>query len=205
MASLRRRTSRGVRAAAAVASLVLGGVALFAGTASAGTTGAAAGSLSPAASQAFPAVRPAGVPAGATLEAHNCAVIHRVDDATEESVHCADIWWENISEVENAIWAGNEVLCQNLAGALEDCPSISETVQFTSPQFSTQTQSGACGTRIGHSDCGARRIENVTPVTVLNPFLTSKCSFTSAAVDTVDTYDGANIQRTITANFTTNC
>jgi hypothetical protein len=210
MTSLRRRTSRGARAAAALASLALGGVALFAGTASAATTGgaagAAAGAMSPAAGQVFAVVRPAGVAAGSTEERHTCAVIHRVADATEESVHCADVWFKHVSTISNEVWASNEVFCQNLAGKLADCPSISEKIQLTSAQFKTQTQSGACGTRLGHSDCRVRKVENSAAGIDLNPFLTTKCTFRSVATDTVTTNDGHTVQGVVTTPaFTTNC
>lgn len=205
MTSLRRRTSRGARAAASLASLALGGAALFAGTASAATTGAA-GAMSPGTGQVFAVVRPAGVAAGSTEERHSCAIIHRVADATEESVHCADVWFKHVSTISNEVWASNEVFCQNLAGKLEDCPSISEKIQLTSPQHATQTQSGACGTRLGHSDCRVRKVENSAAGVDLNPFLTSKCTFRSVSTDTVTTNDGHTVKGTVTtAAFTTNC
>ena len=201
MFSLRQRTSRGARAAA-LASLALGGVALFAGSASAGTTGA----VSAGTAQAFAVVRPAGVAAGATEERHSCAIIHRVADATEESVHCADLWFKHVSTVSNEVWASNEVYCQNLAGKLEDCPSISEKIQLVSPRFTTQTQSGACGTRIGHSDCRVRKVENSPAGIVVSPFGPAKCSFHATSTDTVTTNDGHAVKGVIaTSTFTTAC
>ena len=46
-----------------------------------------------------------------------------------------------------------------------DGDSITEEAQMTSPQFPGRSyvQTGACGSVIGHSDCGVRRVENVTP------------------------------------------
>ena len=121
-------------------------------------------------------------------------------------MHCADVWFKFVDTISNEVWSGNEVFCQNLAGALENCPSIQEKVQLTSPQHTTLTQSGTCGTRLGHSACGVRRVENVTAGVDLDPFLTTMCTYRAVATDTVTTNDGGTVQGIITTPaFTTNC
>jgi hypothetical protein len=152
------------------------------------------------------AVRPAAVPAGAALVEHKCAVIFETASKSEESVHCADVWM--FSEgTTNLIWGGNEVLCQTPAGALRDCVSIREHSELSSPEFATRTQSGICGTAVGHSDCGARRVENVTGSIGVNPFGDFVCSFAGiASDDIVETSDGTTAAGTVTSNiFDTAC
>ena len=158
-------------------------------------------------------MRPAGVPAGATLEKHNCAVIHLTPNGHEESVHCADVWFMPIPDEPGIgrVYGGNEVYCQSPAGTLMDCDSITEEAQLTSPQFPGKvlTEAGACGTVIGHSDCGARRVENVTPSQTddTNDNDNGHCTYTGHAVDdVVETSDDTTAAGTIaTGPYTIVC
>lgn len=198
MASFRWHAFREARTTVAVAALVLGGVTVLAGTASAGTTTAATVSGPRSLAQEVAAVRPAGVPAGAGLLLHNCQVIHRTNDgaASIESVHCADVWDKQVSPTVLDVWGGNEVLCQTLAGTLADCPSIQESAELivSGPEPANMSESGTCGTRLGHSDCGARRVENVTPGAGLSDNDAGICFVHAIADDTVTTPDGATVE-----------
>ena len=159
------------------------------------------------------AVRPAGVPAGSVLEKHNCAVIHVTPNGHEESVHCADVWFKAIPDEGGIgdVFGGNEVYCQTPGGTLMDCDSITEEAQMTSPQFpgKSYVQTGACGTVIGHSDCGVRRVENVTPSQTDDPndLDGATCVYTGHAVDdVVETSDDTTAAGTIaTGPFSIGC
>ena len=130
-------------------------VAAISGLALAAPAGASAATARPAASMA---------PAATTTIFHTCAVIGSPSGGVE-GVHCADLLNENGEFV-----AQNEVLCQNTSsGAVVDCGAIFESVETASTDaegvvgVEQPVQSGECGAIIGHSDCGARRVENRAP------------------------------------------
>ena len=152
---------------------------------------------------------PAGVPAGSVLEEVKCAVIHETPNMHEEPHHCAEVWF--LSDGGNSeVTAGNDVYCQSTLGSdpLSDCDSIQEQVQLKSPQFPTrtQTQSGECGTIIGHSDCGARTVTNATAAIRVDIFDSGTCTFTATSSDIVETSDDTTASATITTPaFTVAC
>ncbi|HEY7146185.1 MAG TPA: hypothetical protein VH637_18245 [Streptosporangiaceae bacterium] len=153
------------------------------------------------------AVRPASVPAGATLEEHKCSVIFETASHSEESVHCADVWRTHVSATIDDVYGGNEVLCQTPGGTLMDCLSIREQAQLTSPGFATQTEAGTCGHVLGHSDCGTRRVENVATPDPVQRASTFGCSFTGVANDDiVETSDGTTAAGTVSTDiYFTHC
>ncbi|HEY3980559.1 MAG TPA: hypothetical protein VGM79_25000 [Streptosporangiaceae bacterium] len=142
---------------------------------------------------------PAGVPAGSAEEEVKCAVIHLTGNKHEESVHCAEVWFLSDGGVSE-VTAENVVFCQATIGnmALADCDFIEEEVQLKSPEFPTFTESGECGTIIGHSDCGARNVDNTAPSRRIDIFDTGHCTFTATSSDTVETSDDTTVSATVT-------
>jgi hypothetical protein len=142
---------------------------------------------------------PAGVPSGSVEEEVKCAVIHLTGNKHEESVHCAELWFLSDGGVSE-VTAENVVFCQATIGsmALADCDFIEEEVQLKSPEFPALTQSGECGTIIGHSDCGARNVDNTAPSKRVDIFDTGHCTFTATSADTVETSDDTTVSATVT-------
>jgi hypothetical protein len=193
---------------AAVSAVSLGALGAFPASAAAGTAQSAQRTALQEAMALTPALPP-GLPAGTQLIKHNCVVIHRNSDATLESVVCADLWFLNdfgLSEV----WAGNEVYCQNLAGNLADCSHpaigfIQEEAQLFSTIFPTRSQTGLCGQAKGHSDCGTRRVENITQEDEQGED-GDTCVSTALATATVEMSDGVVASGSaITGSFTHSC
>jgi hypothetical protein len=153
------------------------------------------------------AARPAGVPAGSAEKEVQCAVIHLTGNKHEESVHCAEVWFLSDGNA-SLVTAENVVLCQATIGnmALADCDFIKETVRLASPEFATGTESGECGTIIGHTDCGARNVDNTAPSRQVADFSTGTCTFTASSSDTVETSDDVTVSATVTTPaFSTTC
>ena len=167
--------------------------------ASAGTAAVAVPLAQGAAFRLTAAAVPASVPAGSVEEEVKCAVIHLTGNKHEESVHCAEVWFLSDGGVSE-VTAENVVFCQATIGnmALADCDFIEEEVQLKSPQFPTMTQSGECGTIIGHTDCGARNVDNTAPSKRVDIFDTGHCTFTATSSDTVETSDDVTASATVT-------
>jgi hypothetical protein len=116
---------------------------------------------------------PAGASAASASPATSQEIFHTCQDFGKPSggvtaVHCVDLLEEN----NNAFVGQNELFCQNTATkAIVDCQEIEEAVESASVQPEgtpiTEKQNGICGTRAGHSDCGARRVINQAPPALL--------------------------------------
>jgi hypothetical protein len=200
----RARVRAGLLAAAPI--VLLGALGVVPASAAADTTApTAARALLEAAMAETPAL-PTDLPAGTTLAKHNCVVIHRTSDATLQSVTCADLWFFDDGG-NSKVWGGNEVLCESLSGNLADCSDptigyIKESAGLESDEFPTRPESGACGQVLGHSDCGTRRVENITgDFDEASDFGGTTCHYTGTSVATVEMSDGiateASVQTTL--------
>lgn len=196
----RARVRTGVLAALSV--VALGLLSVLPASASASTAAGAVPLARGAAFRMTAAARPASVPPGSVEKEVKCAVIHLTGNKHEESVHCAELWF--LSDGGNSeVTAENVVFCQATIGnmALADCDFIKEEVQLKSPQFPTFTQSGECGTIIGHSDCGARNVDNTAEskrIDILDG-TGGRCTFTASSSDTVETSDDVTASATVTS------
>ena len=95
-----------------------------------------------------------------SLFSHVCKVIGS-DQYDNEGVACADLYVGQSGTAEY-LKAENEIFCQDASNKIVDCGGIQETVDtcFNDGSGCPDSKSGTCGTIWGHSDCGARRVEN---------------------------------------------
>lgn len=132
-----------------VAAVVLCFAAVLAGTSAANAS--TPGSIAPSAAR----------PAGGTqaLFDSTCQTIGG-DQYGNFGVACADLFIGHSGGTEY-LQSENEIYCVN-AVAVVDCEGIQETVAtcFAGGQGCPDPKSGICGRLWGHSDCGARDVEN---------------------------------------------
>jgi hypothetical protein len=188
----------------AISAISLGTLGMLPATASARAVPVTPG----AAIRMAAAVRPAAVPAGSQEVRAKCVTIHVTPNGHEESVNCAELWFLDDGN-ESMMTAQNVVFCQETIANMPivDCDSIRESASIVSPEFPTLSESGECGTIIGHSDCGARLVTNNAPPREF-PGLDhgGTCSFTASSSATVETSDDQVHSASVTTNpFSHNC
>jgi hypothetical protein len=94
------------------------------------------------------------------------------DDFGNVGVSCAESVAARAAGGEVVIGGQNEVYCQDWTGKVIECAAIRETVSVCQQRNGqvfcpvSANAPGACGARLGHTPCGARRVVNLSADTL---------------------------------------